>query len=127
VCTLVAFVGSFHSSSLFDVLHSSRECNGNLLLFLGKPRNIVRSNLGEVQNYNMVSRQLQYLSTYKTYGKLVYIRFVGNNLVYNFLREWLSGRVLVEDLVNLEVGGLATFRPSSLETQSWTRRIVGLP
>jgi len=95
--------------------------------FSSKTWNIVRSNLGEAQNYKVASRHSSHLIKYKAYGKLVYIRFVGNNLIYYLLREWLSGRGLLKDLANLEVGGLATFRPSSLETQSWTRRIVGLP
>ncbi len=68
----------------------------------------------------MVSRQSSHLIKYKAYGKLVYIRFVENNLIYNFLSECLSERGLVEDLVNLEVG------LASLEIQSWTRKNVGL-
>jgi len=64
---------------------------------------------------------------YKACSTLVYIRFVGNDLIYNFPSECLSGSGQVEDFMNLEVGGLATFRLSSLETQSWTRGIVGLP
>ena len=76
--------------------------------------------MGEAQNYKVASRHSSHLIKYKAYAKLVYIRFVGNNLIYNFLRESLSERGLVEDLVNLEVG------LASLEIQSWTRKNIGL-
>lgn len=78
----------------------------------------VGSFLVGAKKYNKAFLQLRCLYQYKAHAKIIFYRLLEQKFVYSSLSDHISSKVLIADLVRLEVRGLISSRCFSVEIQS---------